>query len=200
MSSEAKEFAKNLHIEFDAISACFTALKGEAQIIAGAADVMTKALRAGKKIIFCGNGGSAADSQHLAAELVGRYLKDRAPLPAIALTVDTSALTAIANDYSFDVVFARQLLAIGKLGDVLVAVSTSGNSANVIAALKVAKDLKIKTIGLTGADGGQMRSLCDVCIRVPARATNRIQEMHIAVGHALCGAIEHRLCSRKSHP
>lgn len=124
---------------------------------------------------------------------MGRYLKDRAPLPSLALTVDTSALTAIGNDYGFDAVFARQLAGLGNPGDVLVAISTSGNSPNVIAAVQAAKPLKIHTIGMTGVDGGKLVALCDVCIRVPARVTNRIQEMHIAVGHALCGAIEDRL-------
>jgi D-sedoheptulose 7-phosphate isomerase len=129
----------------------------------------------------------------LAAELTGQYLKDRPPLAALALTVDTSALTAVGNDYSFDSIFARQLLGIGKAGDALIVLSTSGNSANVIAAVQVARNLVIKTIGLTGANGGKLAPLCDICIRVPARVTNRIQEMHIAVGHALCGAVELRL-------
>jgi D-sedoheptulose 7-phosphate isomerase len=177
----------------DAISSNFLALRSASRTIAAAADLMTEAVRAGNKIIFCGNGGSAADSQHLAAELVGRYLKDRAALPALALTVDTSALTAIGNDYSFAAIFARQLSGLGKPGDVLVALSTSGNSPNVIAAVEAAGVLKMGTIGLTGIDGGKLASLCDICIRVPARLTNRIQEMHIAIGHALCGAIESRL-------
>jgi D-sedoheptulose 7-phosphate isomerase len=193
VSDEREVFIKSLHDDFDAISANFLALKSEAPTIAAAADMMTGALRAGNKIIFCGNGGSAADSQHLAAELVGRYLKDRPPLPALALTVDTSALTAIGNDYSFDAVFARQVSGLGKPGDVLVGISTSGNSPNVIAAVQAAKKLNIVTVGMTGAGGGKLASSCDVCIRVPARLTNRIQELHIAVGHVLCGAIESRL-------
>jgi len=190
-----EEFIKRLHADFDSIVACFGALKAEAPTIAAAADILTQALWAGNKIMFCGNGGSAADSQHLAAELMGRYLKDRAPLPALALTVDTSALTAIGNDYSYDLVFARQLSGIGKSGDVLVGISTSGNSRNVIAAVETARKLGISTIGMTGKDGGKLAPLCDLCIRVPASTTNRIQEMHIAIGHALCGAVESRLFS-----
>ncbi|HWV55138.1 D-sedoheptulose 7-phosphate isomerase [Pseudorhodoplanes sp.] len=154
------------------------------------------ALRRGNKIIFCGNGGSAADAQHLAAELVGRYLMEREPLPALALTVDTSALTAIANDYSFDEVFARQLRGLGQQGDVLVAISTSGNSKNVLRAIEVARDKGIVTIGLTGQSGGQMRQLCDICVCVPSDRTNHIQEMHIAIGHAICGQVEAQFAAR----
>jgi D-sedoheptulose 7-phosphate isomerase len=152
------------------------------------------ALSKGCKIIFCGNGGSAADCQHLAAELMGRFLVDRRPLPAIALTVDTSALTAIANDYGYDDVFSRQLRGIGTTGDVLVAISTSGNSRNVVAALETAKAIGIATIGLTGGSGGAMSKLCDVAICVPSHETNHIQEMHIVVGHYLCAEIERMLC------
>jgi D-sedoheptulose 7-phosphate isomerase len=152
------------------------------------------ALRDGKKVLFCGNGGSAADSQHLAAELMGRYLVDRPPLAALALTVDTSALTAIGNDYSYDDIFARQLRGVGRAGDVLVGISTSGNSKNVVNALRVARDIGIATVGLTGRSGGAMRELCDVCIAVPATQTNHIQEMHIAVGHMICGEVERDLC------
>jgi D-sedoheptulose 7-phosphate isomerase len=151
-------------------------------------------LRGGGKVLFCGNGGSAADAQHLAAELMGRFLRDRAPLAAVALTVDTSALTAIGNDYAFDEVFARQLRGLGRPGDALVAISTSGNSANVLKALAVAREAGIVTVGLTGASGGRMAGLCDLCIRVPATRTDRIQEMHIAVGHLICGLVEDALC------
>ena len=154
-----------------------------------------QALERGNKIMFCGNGGSAADAQHLAAELMGRFLIDRQPLPAIALTVDTSALTAIANDYGYAAVFARQLQGLARAGDVLVAISTSGNSASIVAALRAAKSLGVHTIGLTGAAGGAMAELCDVCIRVPASATNHIQELHIVVGHYICAEIERTLCT-----
>jgi D-sedoheptulose 7-phosphate isomerase len=178
------------------VSKNFEALAELESVVQDAIDVACDALRRGNKIIFCGNGGSAADAQHLAAELVGRYLVDRAPLPALALTVDTSALTAIANDYSFDEVFARQLGGLGQSGDVLVAISTSGNSRNVIRAIEVARDRGIRTIGLTGLSGGQMRQLCDACICVPSDRTNHVQEMHIAVGHVICGAVERAFAER----
>lgn len=162
--------------------------------IDAAATLMIEALRSGGKIMFCGNGGSAADAQHLAAELMGRYLKDRKPLSALALTVDTSALTAIANDYSYQDVFARQLSGIGCKGDLLVAISTSGNSANAIKAVEVAKTMGITTVALTGNGGGRLAELADLTIRVPAQRTNSIQEIHIAIGHILCGIIEDTLC------
>jgi D-sedoheptulose 7-phosphate isomerase len=192
-SNVTESFVDHLCADFDEIAAGFVALKAQAQTIAAASELMTRALLSGKKVIFCGNGGSAADSQHLAAELMGRYLKDRPPLAALSLAVDISSLTAIGNDYGFENVFARQLSGLGKPGDILVAISTSGNSANVIAAVRTARISGIQTIGLTGADGGKLVSLCDICICVPARMTNRVQEMHIAVGHALCGEVERRL-------
>ncbi|HEV7369536.1 MAG TPA: D-sedoheptulose 7-phosphate isomerase [Arenibaculum sp.] len=177
-----------------AIAENFRRLAAEASSVARAADLLVGALRGGGKVMFCGNGGSAADAQHLAAELMGRFLRDRAPLAAVALTVDTSALTAIGNDYSFDEVFARQIRGLGRPGDALVAISTSGNSANVLEALAVARAAGIATVGLTGASGGRMAELCDLCIRVPAARTDRIQEMHIAVGHLICGLVEDALC------
>lgn len=168
----------------------FEALAELDSVVQAAIEASEAALKSGNKIIFCGNGGSAADAQHLAAELMGRYLIDRAPLAALALTVDTSALTAIANDYSFDEIFARQVRGIGRAGDVLFAISTSGNSKNVLRAIEAARENSIKTIGLTGQSGGLMRQLCDICICVPSDRTNHIQEMHIAVGHMICGAVE----------
>lgn len=171
----------------------FTAFAGQADEIVAAAGLMIDGLRTGGKILFCGNGGSAADSQHLAAELTGRYLRDRAPLAAVALTVDSSALTAIANDYSYDEVFARQVRGLGRRGDVLVGISTSGNSRNVAAALEAARAVGMRTIGLTGAAGGRMKDLCDVCLCVPSTDTPRIQEMHIAAGHMMCELVENAL-------
>jgi D-sedoheptulose 7-phosphate isomerase len=171
----------------------FTALRQLTPIVEDVASRMTEAIRRGNKVMFCGNGGSAADSQHLAAELMGRYHKDRPPLPALALTVDTSALTAIANDYAYADVFARQLRGVGKAGDVLVALSTSGNSENVLRAVAMAKELGIATVGLSGRSGGKLREGCDVCICVPADEPNHIQEMHIAIGHYLCGVVEDSL-------
>jgi len=155
--------------------------------------VIGHSLMAGGKILLCGNGGSAADSQHLAAELTGRFIKDRRPLAALALSTDTSALTCIGNDYSFDEVFARQVTGLGRTGDVLVAISTSGNSRNVIRAAEEARASSIKVVGLLGRDGGVMRDLCDVAIVVPSKVTARIQESHIIIGHTLCGLIEQRL-------
>ena len=143
--------------------------------------------------MFCGNGGSAADSQHLAAEFTGRFTAERKPLAALALTTDSSALTCIGNDYSFDDVFSRQLAALGKSGDTLVAISTSGNSANVVKAVQVAKEMGIYTIGMLGKDGGKLSSLCHLNLLVPSTNTARIQEAHILIGHILCGAVERSL-------
>lgn len=147
----------------------------------------------GGKILFCGNGGSAADSQHLAAELTGRFIKDRKPLAAVALSTDTSALTCIGNDYSFDEVFARQVAGLGRKEDLLIGISTSGNSGNVIRAVEEAQKLGMQTLGLLGRDGGKLRGLCTHSIVVPHAVTARIQEFHILIGHTLCGLIEHHL-------
>lgn len=154
------------------------------------AKIWKKALDGGHKVLFCGNGGSAADSQHLAAELVGRFQKERRGLPSIALTVDTSILTAVANDYGYDTVFARQVEALGQPGDVLVGLSTSGNSPNVLAAIKLAKEKGITCIGMTAAGGGKMAEACDICLAVPAKVTARAQEMHIMMGHILCELVD----------
>jgi D-sedoheptulose 7-phosphate isomerase len=172
------------------IASHFTALRTLTPVIDEAAALLIAALRAGRKIMFCGNGGSAADSQHLAAELMGRFMRDRAPLAAIALTVDSSVLTAVANDYGYAEIFARQVRGLGVPGDVLVCLSTSGNSANAVAALEAARAMGVRAIGFTGAGVGAMDPLCDVLIKVPALMTARIQEMHIAVGHILCGLVE----------
>ena len=156
-------------------------------------NVLTNSLQNGRKIIFCGNGGSAADSQHLAAEFTGRFIKDRAPISAISLTTDTSALTCISNDYDFTHIFSRQLQAIGHEGDCLIVISTSGNSPNLIRAVEVAKQNKIVTIGLLGKSGGNLLNICDYSILVPHDITARIQEAHILIGHTICGAIETNL-------
>ena len=155
------------------------------------AEIVEKALKEGHKVLFCGNGGSAADSQHLAAEFVGRFQKERKGLPAIALTVDTSILTAIANDYGYETVFARQVQALGETGDVLVGISTSGNSQNVLLAIKEAKTKGINCIGMTAEGGGKMAEECDICLAVPAKVTARAQEMHILMGHILCELVDH---------
>ena len=151
--------------------------------------VIVDALKNGNKIMICGNGGSAADSQHFAAELAGRFEKERKALPGISLTTDTSNLTAVGNDYGFDNVFARQVEALGKAGDVLVAISTSGNSINVLRAVEKALSLGIKVIGLTGRDGGVMKNLQTKVI-VPAQKTSRIQECHILIIHIWCGMVD----------
>lgn len=156
-------------------------------------DLCTYAVKNGGKILFFGNGGSAADAQHLATELTVRYIDNRDPIPAIALTTDTSALTAIGNDYDFTHLFARQIEALGNEGDIAIGISTSGNSENVLKALKTARDNGLKTIGLSGKDGGKMADLCDVLLVVPSNTTARIQEMHITLGQMLCGALEKTL-------
>ncbi len=159
-----------------------------------ASRLMVDAINNNKKIMFCGNGGSAADSQHLSAELIGRYRKNRRPLPSISLTTDTSSITAISNDFTFDDIFSRQIEALGVSGDILYAISTSGKSRNIINAINVAKKREIIIIGITGANGNEMNDLCDVLIKVPAKRPDRIQEMHIAVGHMLCEIIESTIC------
>jgi phosphoheptose isomerase len=153
--------------------------------VMGAATLLRDALRGGHKILLCGNGGSAADAQHIAAELVGRFVAERRPLPAIALTTDTSALTAIGNDYGFDAVFARQVEALGAAGDVLVAITTSGKSPNVVAAITAARARGMKVIALTGAKGGALVASSDAGVAVPSADTARIQECHITIGHLL---------------
>lgn len=149
-----------------------------------------KTLKAGGKIMLCGNGGSAGDAQHIAAELTGRYKSERLPLAGIALTTDTSALTAIGNDYGYDEVFARQVFAIGKKEDLIIAISTSGNSVNIIKALEAAKKIGMKRIGFSGKGGGLMNESCDLNLIVPSNDTARIQEMHILFGHIICQAID----------
>ncbi|MFH0894336.1 MAG: D-sedoheptulose 7-phosphate isomerase [Bacteroidota bacterium] len=158
-----------------------------------AAAAITQCFQKGGKVLFCGNGGSAADAQHLAAEFSGRFYYDRDPLPAEALHVNTSYLTAVANDYSFDEVYARLVKAKGAKGDVLVGISTSGNSENVIRAMKTAKDKGMIVIALTGETGGKMKSDCDFLINIPSTDTPRIQECHITIGHAICEEVEKAL-------
>lgn len=162
-------------------------------IIADCVDQITKAFQQGKKVLFCGNGGSAADAQHLAAEFSGRFYKDRKALPAEALHCNTSYLTAVANDYSYDVIYARIIEGTGHEGDVVIGLSTSGNSKNILQAFKVAKEKKMITIGLTGDGGGQMREWSDYLLDVPSKDTPRIQESHILIGHIICQLVEEQL-------
>lgn len=166
------------------------ALSGPAE---RAAEAIARSMLEGNKLLLCGNGGSAADSQHLAAEFTGRFVKDRKPLAALALSTDSSALTCIANDYSFDEVFSRQVRALGRSGDCLLAISTSGNSRNVIRAAETARSMGICTVGLLGRDGGGLLGMCDLAILVPSTTTARIQEAHIFIAHTLCALVESRL-------
>jgi D-sedoheptulose 7-phosphate isomerase len=155
--------------------------------------VCAEALRRGNKLLFAGNGGSAADAQHLAAELVVRFKRDRPGLPALALTVDSSVLTAIGNDYGFEQLFSRQVQALGQAGDVLIALSTSGNSANILAAVPVAQAMGVHVVGMTGASGGMLKQVADLCLRMPSDDTPRIQEAHTLLGHILCDLLEQNL-------
>jgi D-sedoheptulose 7-phosphate isomerase len=182
------------HAHFRAMQENFRKLEDQVPLVAEIASRMAEVLKAGNKVMFCGNGGSAADSQHLAAELMGRYMRDRRPLPALSLTVDTSALTAIGNDYGYAEVFARQLRGIGVRGDLLVALSTSGNSENVLRAVAAAREMGMTTIAFTGQGGGKLASAAEICMAVPSARTNEIQEMHIAIGHLVCGLVEDAVC------
>ena len=167
--------------------------KQNLQPIIQSAEVIADAFKADRKLLICGNGGSAADAQHIAAEFVNRFMIERPPLPALALSTDTSIITSIGNDYSFDQIFSKQVKAIGREGDVLLAISTSGESKNVITAVKVARDMGIKTIGLTGKGGGKMAKMVDILLNVDSDVTPRIQEVHITAGHIICDLIDHIL-------
>ncbi len=163
------------------------------EVISLIVSMITKSLRKGGKVILFGNGGSAADSQHIAGELIGRFKKERASLPAIALTTDTSIMTSIANDYGYENIFARQVEGLGRKGDVAIGLSTSGNAPNVIAGLKQAKKMGIRTVAFTGGDGGKISKLADISFIVPSCNTPRIQESHITCGHILCELVEEEL-------
>ena len=170
-----------------------TTLDKNIKQISQAAQTILDALQGGHKIFFFGNGGSAADSQHIAAEFIGRFQKERKSLPAIALTTDSSILTALGNDYGFEVVFARQLEGLGQKNDVAVAISTSGNSKNIIEGLKQAKKMGIKTISFIGRDGGEQKNHSDISVIVPSNSTARIQESQICVAHTICDIVENTL-------
>ena len=180
ISQEFNEHLKTTKISMDSIC----------KSIEIAATLCIDILNKGNKILLCGNGGSAADAQHIAAEIVGRYKTERKGLPAIALTTDTSVITAISNDYGYLHVFDRQVEALTNPGDVLIAISTGGSSANVLSAIKIAKGLGCKAIGFSGKSGGEFNNLCDVNIVVPSHDTPRIQEMHILIGHTICQLID----------
>lgn len=168
-------------------------IREKADVLRRMAGIWLDALKDGRKVIFFGNGGSAADAQHLVCELAGRFYMDRRPLPALALTVNTSTLTAIGNDYGFDDVFSRQLAGVGRAGDVAVGISTSGNSANVVRALETARLLGLVTISLTGRSGGLCRDLCDLWLGIESDDTPRVQEGHILAGHIVCALVEREL-------
>ena len=182
-----KTIRSELQSHLDTINAVIGTLEDDIQY---ASELCIETLKNGNKILLCGNGGSAADAQHIAAELTGRYKTERKGLPAIALTTDTSALTAIANDYGYERIFDRQVEALARKGDLLIGISTSGNSENVLRAFKAANEIGCKTIGLSGRDGGKMNDDCDLNIVIPSNNTPRIQEMHILIGHIICQLID----------
>lgn len=169
------------------------ALHGLSSAVSEAVDIISSSLAAGGQLLTAGNGGSAADAQHIAAELTGRFQRERKPLRALALHTNTSALTAIGNDYGYEFVFAREFSAHANPGDVLLAISTSGNSLNILRAIEAARRIKVSVIGLTGGSGGKMRDVCDLCLCIPCTSTPRIQEMHITIGHAICELLEERV-------
>ncbi len=164
-----------------------------ASAVSDAVDLMYSSLAAGGQLLIAGNGGSAADAQHIAAELTGRFLIERRPFRALALHANTSSLTAVGNDYGYEQVFARELNAHARPGDILLAISTSGNSPNILRAIEAARQGKVIVIGLTGETGGHMRDVCDLCLCVPCKSTPRMQEMHITIGHTICELLEERL-------
>ena len=169
-------------------------LEENAAALERAIDLVAEALSAGRKVLLFGNGGSAADAQHIAAEFVGRFARERPALPAVALTTDTSALTAIANDYGYEQVFARQVRALGERGDVALAISTSGRSPSVLRAVEACREREVRTVGLTGGDGGPLATMVEVCLRVSASTHSaRIQETHILIGHVICELVDRRL-------
>jgi len=192
-SKNLEGFVQNVGLTIEASIAAYQRLLGSeptVRLIAVVAEAVVKAMQQGQKILLFGNGGSAADAQHIAAEFVGRFAIERAALPASALSVNTSCLTAIGNDYGFDRVFARQIEAFGKPGDVAVGISTSGNSPNVLLGLAKAKEMGLTTVALTGDSGGKMKNDAEYCICVPASETPRIQECHILIGHAIAELVE----------
>jgi len=198
MSTEAKRYeqeaARILEASCEAVQSARRELPGVAGEVA---ELIVASFRAGGKVLFCGNGGSAADAQHLAAELAGRLRLDRPGLPAMALTVNASVLTAVANDFGYDEVFARQVEALGAAGDVLIGISTSGSSRNVVRALEQAREGGLTTVAMVGDAGGEMVNVSDVAIRVPVTATQHVQEAQIAVGHAICEIVEAEMFPRE---
>lgn len=193
MASTAQQQVERIAEIWNEHLAVAKALRGLALAVSNAVDIIGASLASGGQLLLAGNGGSAADAQHIAAELTGRFLRERRPLRAMALHGNTSALTAIGNDYGYEHVFARELSAHARPGDVLLAISTSGSSRNILRAIEAARQAKVTVIGLTGESGGQMKVACDLCLCVPSQSTARIQEMHITIGHAICELLEERL-------
>src|SRR5277367_6596685 len=194
--TRTSDFAQGVSRSIQASIALGELLLGSAEIIsmiAKASEILVDALNHGNKILLCGNGGSAADAQHIAAEFVGRFAFDRPALPALALSVNSSCVTAIGNDYGFDIVFSRQIEALGKNGDVVIGISTSGNSANVLQAMSTSRRLGIRTVAFTGCAGGKLRSEVDFCLSAPSNETPRIQECHILIGHIISELVEHTI-------
>ena len=184
MTNSLFDMSLSAHLEL------FSTMQTLRPAVEAAAERMKAALAAGSKVLVAGNGGSAADAQHFAAELVGRFQKERQAMAAVALTTDTSILTALANDYSFDIVFSRQIDALVRAGDLVVGISTSGNSRNVLLAIEEAKRKGMACVGMTAEGGGKMAGACDICLAIPAKVTARAQEMHIMIGHILCEIAE----------
>jgi D-sedoheptulose 7-phosphate isomerase len=199
--TESTNFEQRVRRSIEASIAVKQLLLNDAEIVAGIAkvsEILVGAFKKGNKPLLFGNGGSAADAQHVAAEFVGRFAFDRPALPALALSVNTSAVTAIGNDYGFDLLFARQLEALGRPGDVAIGISTSGNSANVLQGLAVAKNLGMHTVALTGASGGKMKSAAEHCLCAPSNETPRIQECHILIGHIISELVEETIFHEQS--
>lgn len=191
MSNENGNFTADIAAEFnESITVKQQVIEQHLSTINDIANLLIKSLRAGHKVLFFGNGGSAADSQHIAGELVGKFRRVRKAMPAIALTTDTSILTSIGNDFGYDYIFARQVEALGQPGDVAIGISTSGNSPNVLRALQVARDMDMASVGFTGQSGGQMEDCVDICFNAPSSSTPRIQEVHITAGHIICELVE----------
>lgn len=191
MIKENGNFTAAIEAEFiESIYVKQQVIEGHLSTINDIANLLIESLRAGNKILFFGNGGSAADSQHIAGELVGKFRRVRKAMPAIALTTDTSILTSIGNDFGYDYVFARQIEGLGQPGDVAIGISTSGNSPNVLRALQAARDIGMATVGFTGESGGQMQDYVDICFHAPSDSTPRIQEVHITAGHIICEMVE----------
>ena len=196
-AAEYDFIADYLHQSAAALQA-FAADPKQTALLADMTEVLVTAMRAGGKLLLAGNGGSAGDAQHIAAEFTGRMLYDRDPLAAVALTTDTSALTAIGNDYGFDKAFERQLIALGRPGDVLLGLTTSGNSPNVLRAIDAAAARGIRTIGFTGAAGGAMAARCELLLRAPSELTPVVQQVHMVAGHILCSLVERAIYPRAS--